>query len=445
MSESAPLLNRGTTINIEGSTSVCIVDNRLGIGGQGEVYRAFLNGKVFALKWYFPRSLQYDTRLVDRLLYAVRSGAPNDRFLWPRALVLSRKLGGFGYLMDIREPRFAELSALLQKKVSPSFHTMITAGIELAHSYKELHARGMCYRDISFGNAFFDPQTGEVRICDNDNVDEDGKEGLILGTPRFLAPELIRGEASPSSRTDLYSLSVLLFYMLFRTHPLEGAMDLYAKYLDYKYRPNEPVWLKLQGLRPIFIFDPHDEANRPIDNLPIRYWNLYPRFLKVAFTRAFTEGLHKPDQRLREGEWRSILIRLRDAIFYCHNCGAENFYDIDVMKERDGKPGRCWHCNERLRLPLRIRLGRSIVMLNLDTELFSYHLSTRQAFGFGAPLARVVRHATDKNRLGLQNLSKSMWDYTGSDSAPHQVAPGKTVQLVAGTKINFGEIEGEIR
>lgn len=50
----------------------------------------------------------------------------------------------------------------------------------------QLHAQGLCYRDISFGNVFFDHETGEVLICDNDNVAVDGvTKGGVRG-PRAL-------------------------------------------------------------------------------------------------------------------------------------------------------------------------------------------------------------------------------------------------------------------
>jgi hypothetical protein len=40
---------------------------------------------------------------------------------------------------------------------------------------------GYSYRDISFGNLFFDPDTGDVLICDNDNVSANGKD--MSGVP----------------------------------------------------------------------------------------------------------------------------------------------------------------------------------------------------------------------------------------------------------------------
>lgn len=61
---------------------------------------------------------------------------------------------------------------------------------------------------------FFDPDTGDVLICDNDNVSANGIDNSsVYGTPRFMAPEIVMGQAKPSRNTDLYSLAVLLFYM----------------------------------------------------------------------------------------------------------------------------------------------------------------------------------------------------------------------------------------
>ena len=33
----------------------CVVEKFLGSGGQGEVYEVSIQGKKYALKWYFPK------------------------------------------------------------------------------------------------------------------------------------------------------------------------------------------------------------------------------------------------------------------------------------------------------------------------------------------------------------------------------------------------------
>ena len=170
----------------------------------------------------------------------MRRGPPSDRFLWPLDLVSTARNPDYGYLMPLRESRFKGIVDLMKRRAEPSFRALCTACFELAHHYMLLHSKGLSYRDISFGNVFFDPKTGEVRICDNDNVTVNGETaGGVAGTPRFMAPEIVRGQAKPSTETDLFSLAVLLFYMLFMHHPLEGAREAGCEHILQKpYLPD---------------------------------------------------------------------------------------------------------------------------------------------------------------------------------------------------------------
>ena len=57
----------------------------------------------------------------------------------------------------------------------------------------EIYIAGAKYQDISFGNLFFNPDNGDVLICDNDNVSYgNSKPGGVLGTPGFMAPEIVK-------------------------------------------------------------------------------------------------------------------------------------------------------------------------------------------------------------------------------------------------------------
>src|SRR5208282_403342 len=112
-------------------------------------------------------------------------GAPNDRFLWPLDIALCQGHASFGYLMPLREPRYWSLAQMMNREVDPTFRTLTNVALELADSFLRLHSLGLCYSDISFGSLFFDPVTGEISICDNDNVSVDGEGSSgILGTPR---------------------------------------------------------------------------------------------------------------------------------------------------------------------------------------------------------------------------------------------------------------------
>src|SRR5262249_44867670 len=151
----------------------------------------------------------------------------------------------------------------------------------------------------------------DVLICDLDNVGIDGRpHNDVGGTMRFMAPEIVRGEAVPTTRTDQFSLAVLLHFMLFMAHPLEGQREAAVGGLD----PGAQV--RLDGTEPVYVADPNDKSNRPVpgrhDNM-IAFWKVYPTFLKELFARAFTAGLRDPSARVAESEWRAALARLRDS------------------------------------------------------------------------------------------------------------------------------------
>lgn len=435
------ILREGQTVGTEPSGMACTAEQLLGAGGQGEVYKARLGGEAVALKWFFPQMATPEQRQAIELL--VRKGAPSEHFLWPLELATDPQVQGFGYVMQLRPARFKNIVDLMKRRIEPTFRALASSGLNLAHNYLLLHSQGFCYRDISFGNAFFDPDTGDVLICDNDNVAVDGQGLLgVLGTPRFMAPEVVRGDAVPSTQTDLFSLSVLIFYMLMVHHPLEGKKETEIKCLDL------PAMNKLYGTEPVFIFDPVDKSNAPVPGIhdnALAFWRIYPQSLRDIFTRAFTDGLRDPQARVRESEWRAGMVRLRDSIFYCAHCSLENFYDADKLRATGGNPGLCWSCAVQLKLPPRLRINRSVVMLNYDAQLFPHHIDDGRLYDFSQPVAAVAQHPTNKSLWGLKNLSSEKWVGTTTDGEVKDVEPGRSITLSVGTKIQFGETEGEIR
>ena len=336
------------------------------------------------------------------------------------------------------------------RDVESSFRALARSGFELADSFLQLHSRGLCYRDISFGNVFFDPATGEIMICDNDNVDVDGEESGILGTPKFIAPEVVRGEAMPSIQSDRYSLATLLFYMLMINHPLEGRREYDIHAL------NLAAMNRLYGHEPLFIFDPVDSSNRPVegvhDNARI-FWEIYPKFVRDRFMRAFTDGLRDPRSRVQESVWQGDMIRLHDSIFQCDVCGEQVFYDPDELQARKSLK-LCWKCNSVPKLPWRLRLanksldiyvGSSVTVLNLGSRLYDHHVDQDMTFRFDDPVAEVVPHPGKPSIMGLKNLSDRKWYQQSEQGELREIVPGQSFTLKSGTKVNFGKVEGVLR
>lgn len=412
--------------------TVYTVARFLGAGSQGEVYRVAAGGTDYAVKWYLPAFATAEQREAIETL--VRAGPPSPAFLWPIELVENPCREGFGYAMPLRDPAVASIVDLMKGRVDPPFRALVTAALELVEAFRRLHAAGLCYKDISFGNVFFDPATGRVEVCDCDNVCVDGaaRRVSVNGTPRFMAPEIVRNEAGPSVDTDLYSLAVLLFYMLTISHPLEGLKETAIHAFD------APAMRRLYGESPVFIFDPADASNRPdpaVHTCAGRYWALYPPFLRDLFVRSFTAGIREPRHgRVREGEWRDALLRLRDAIHYCPSCGVENFA---------GAADACWNCGAALRPPPRLVVDGRAVMLNRDTVLVRHHLDG-VSWDLETVVARVARHPADPARWGLTNCTDGAWVAVRPDGSRTTVAPGRTVALAPGLAIEFGGARGEV-
>lgn len=410
----------------------------LGSGGQGEVYEVLLEGRRLALKWYY---LQTGTEKQKELIESLtKVGRPDERFLWPLGIVEVHQKKSFGYLMPLRPTQFSNIVDLMKRRIEPSFDAVITACIQLADSFHKLHAKNLCYRDISFGNFFFHARTGDILICDNDNVTKNNLHSAgVLGTPRFMAPEVVVGTKKPDVHTDLFSLSILIFYMLMMHHPLEGRQEKNIKCFDL------PAMTKLYGEHPVFIFDPVNRTNRPVpgyhDNA-LAFWPIYTERIRTLFTENFTKGMRFPQNRISESAWRTSLIDLKNSIIKC-DCGMENFYDIHKLKQ--GINNQCWACKRMLKPSSRIRINNEVVVLNINTKLYGHHLVEREKFRFKKSLAEVVPHPKYKDLMGLKNLSKIPWHIETKVGKKYTIDFGKSFTIEDGTTVHFGEVTGIIR
>ena len=85
---------------------------------------------------------------------------------------------------------------------------------------------------------------------------------FVKGTLRFMAPEIARGEALPSTVTDLHSLAVFLFYLFVHGHPLEGSRpDSSHTWQSGGHISESELALRDLGVDPVFVFDPTDKAS----------------------------------------------------------------------------------------------------------------------------------------------------------------------------------------
>jgi serine/threonine protein kinase len=352
------VISNGTLITLQNSKLQGTIGVLLGSGSQGEVYSFDIQDNRYAAKVYFlPTSTPDQIEIIRRL---IDIKPPSERFLWPIDMFYTED-NRFGYIMSIRGKEYKSLSGLLKGQYDPSFLTLIECSLNLVKSFWSLHSQGLCYRDISLGNIFFNPKNGDIRICDNDNVFFDTKEKSgVFGTFRFMAPEIITKGLNPNTNTDLFSLSVLLFYILYMHHPLEGQREYNIHCLDI------PAMKKLYGTHPVYIFDPDDDSNRPMigyqDN-PVFFFKTYPTFFNRMFEKVFTEGITKPNRRVRETIMQKTLLKLLNTLYKCPFCHSDNF--LDSEKEKNV----CWKCKKPIDPPFVLRYDQEDIQLYLIRRL----------------------------------------------------------------------------
>ena len=116
--------------------------------------------------------------------------------------------------------RYLQAPTLLPPQV------VLRIGVRVARALAHAHRQGVVHRDIKPSNVLVDLATESVKLTDFGTArlldsHRTGTE-FILGTPAYMAPELLAGN-SASVASDLYSLGVVVFELLAARRPHQSA------------------------------------------------------------------------------------------------------------------------------------------------------------------------------------------------------------------------------
>lgn len=401
------------------------VIKELGRGGQGIVYLVDLCGQKMALKWYLN---PLGDKFYKNLEKNIQSGAPSDAFIWPEYLTLKTK-GYYGYIMKLRPANYYEFgNFLLAKKNFKSFDAMLAAAMKICDGFMMLHRFGFSYQDLNDGNFFIDPATGDVLICDNDNVMPQGEKSGIMGKARYMAPEVVAG-GIPDKYSDRFSLSVILFMLFFANHPFEGAKVVACPCMTEKFEK------KFYGSEALFIYDPTDKTNLPVRGVHqnvIRRWPVFPTILKDTFVQQFSQDkLKNPTTRMIEQEWQKLIAKVRDSLVICPSCDEETFLDITTGN------CKCMNCGRDIATDKYVKIGTRSLILTPNTKLYIDNDNVADAL--------VVTNPQDKSMLLIQNISNLKWTAETPSGKVKEVEPKGFMPVKAGIKISFSNVsKGEI-
>lgn len=405
------------------------VIQKLGEGGQGVVYKVNYNGKPLALKWYFGNKLNNADKFYRNIQNNIKQGTPTGAFLWPLEITEYFE-GSFGYLMELRPSEYKDFSLFLLAKVHfANIEALINTALCITNGFRELHNRGYSYQDLNDGNFFVNPKTGDVLICDNDNVAPYGENLGIAGKCRYMAPEVVMGQKRPDSHTDRFSLAVVLYMLLFLNHPLEGKRTMCPCLTEELER-------KFYGSDPVFVWDPANDANRPVRGVhtnEIKLWPLYPAFVRKTFEKAFRHEVmvgNDTTHRVIEKEWQEVFTTLRDLTIKC-SCGSETFIDPSQQS------CRCINCGKSIERPPILKVKKYHAALAPGKKLYACHVQY-DSDDFKEAKGEVISSRNNPSLLGLRNDSNNTWEAILPNGSSKGYPNGQVIKLGKGIKINFG-------
>lgn len=199
--------------------------NKIGEGSFGTVYRAYDSQLAVdvALKLLSPSRIA-PSKSSDRVLNEARLLA---RVRHPNVVTVygaDQTEDHVGLWMEFIKGR--TLGALL--KTQGTFGALEAAliGRDLCRAVAAVHQAGVLHGDIKAHNVMRQ-EGGRTVLMDfgagRALLDDTAPSGLrhVVGTPMYLAPEVLDGHAATPS-SDIYSLGVLLYHLVTGTYPVSG-------------------------------------------------------------------------------------------------------------------------------------------------------------------------------------------------------------------------------
>jgi TolB-like protein/tetratricopeptide (TPR) repeat protein/predicted Ser/Thr protein kinase len=207
------------------------IERRLGKGGMGVVYAARDDRleRLVALKTM--SSLSNDDTARKRFWREARAAASVNHPNVCQIYEIGEDRGELFIAMELLE---GEALSEQLRRGPMSVSQTLPIGLGVLAALSALHARGVVHRDLKPSNVFLTPHG--VKLLDfglarpevaglQSTATELTGTGMVMGTPRYMAPEQVTGE-DVDARADLFATGALLFEMLAGRPAFAGATVL---------------------------------------------------------------------------------------------------------------------------------------------------------------------------------------------------------------------------
>jgi hypothetical protein len=300
----------------------------LGKGAMGTVFRAYdpALDRWVALKTVSPALLsQPESR--KRFQREARAAAKLQHPNVVTIYELGEADGTLFIAMELLEG--LDLAQLMTDQAPPlSRDQKCRIVVDICRGLDYAHKQGVVHRDVKPANVRV-TKDGTVKIVDFGIAralkDEDmTKTGLVLGTPSYMAPEVLEGHR-PDHRADMWAVGCILYELLSRKRPFESHTIPSLVYQVVHGSPR-PLDAQQLGLPPALVeVVTKALARNPDDRFPDLAAMAQALERSVGFTgreaplpeaareRAYERNYEEARQRLAENDLEGALVAARRA------------------------------------------------------------------------------------------------------------------------------------
>lgn len=223
-SSEPPQAGGGLPLNIDPQIEI---ERRISAGGMGEVFLGLQKhlGRKVAVKRI--RDWGADATTKERFIHEAKAQSRLQHPGIAQVHDLREAQGELYLIMEYVEGRTLEEVLAHDGKFAPE--RLVSIGVQLTEALEAAAHEGYIHRDLKPGNVML-TDGGKVKIIDfglallvrNLRQTRFTEKGEVLGTPAFMSPEQLNQEENLDSRSDIWSLGVLLYTLATGETPFTG-------------------------------------------------------------------------------------------------------------------------------------------------------------------------------------------------------------------------------